>query len=204
MTAAKLDQAGLDQASEPTWEVALLFPAQGAWSEEEYLALETNHLVEFSHGTIEVLPMPSDRHQALVGFLYVLFLTFARKSGGLVRLVPLRVRLWAGKVREPDLLYLASARDPRRQADYWTGADLVVEVVSPDDPQRDLVTKRNEYAQAHIQEYWIVQPQRETVTVLQLAEGLYRLHGEFKRGQIATSANYAGLAVNVAELFDAD
>lgn len=194
----------LDDRSEPAWEVALLFPAQGAWSEEEYLALDTNHFVEFSYGTIEVLPMPSDRHQAIVGFLYMRFLAFARKSGGLVRLSPLRVRLWEGKIREPDLLYLASAQDPRRQADYWTGADLVVEVVSPDDPQRDLVTKRNEYAQAGIPEYWIVQPQREIITVLQLVEGHYRLHGDFQRGDVATSASYEGLAVNVSELFDVD
>jgi Uma2 family endonuclease len=204
MTVANPPTTQFEEGSEPAWEVALLFPAQGAWSEEEYLSLETNHFVEFSHGTIEVLPMPSDRHQAIVGFLYLVFRTFARKSGGLVRLAPLRVRLWAGKIREPDLLYLASAQDPRRQADYWTGADLVVEVVSPDDPQRDLVTKRNEYAQAGIPEYWIVQPQREIVIVLQLVEGHYRVHGEFQRGEIATSANYAGLTVNVSELFDAD
>ncbi|MFN3333532.1 MAG: Uma2 family endonuclease, partial [Caldilinea sp.] len=53
--------------AEPAWEVALLFPAQGAWSEEDYLYLDTNHLVEFSDGKIEVLPMPSDKHQAIAG-----------------------------------------------------------------------------------------------------------------------------------------
>ena len=72
--------AHADQVVEPAWEVAFLFPAQGEWSEHEYLELDTNHLVEFSHGQIEVLPMPSDRHQAIVGFLFVIFCAWLSKS----------------------------------------------------------------------------------------------------------------------------
>ena len=58
--------------------------------------------------------------------------------------------------------------DPRRGNDFWTGADLVVEVVSPDDPSRDTQDKRLDYAEAGIPEYWIVNPLDETVTVLVL------------------------------------
>jgi hypothetical protein len=54
---------------EPTWEVAYLFPTQGSWSEEDYLSLHTNQLVEFSHGFLEVLPMPTTSHQLLVLYL---------------------------------------------------------------------------------------------------------------------------------------
>jgi len=189
--------------AEPAWEVALLFPAQGAWSEEEYLSLDTNHLVEFSNGTIEVLPMPSDKHQSIVFFLSALLGAFAQKIGGKVLFAPLRLRLWPDKIREPDLLFLADANDPRRQNAYWTGADLVVEVVSPDDPQRDLVTKRSEYAQAGIPEYWIVDPQAETITVLRLEAASYVEHGVFRRGEIATSAHYADLQAQVSDVLDA-
>jgi hypothetical protein len=42
---------------------------QGLWSEEEYLALETNHLVEFSDGYLEVLPMVTLFHQRIVDYL---------------------------------------------------------------------------------------------------------------------------------------
>ena len=188
---------------EPAWEVATLFPAQGAWSEEEYLSLDTNHLVEFSHGHIEVLPMPSDKHQSIVFFLSALLGAFARKSGGKVLFAPLRLRLWPDKIREPDLLFLADANDPRRQNAYWTGADLVIEVVSPDDPARDLVTKRSEYAQAGIPEYWIVDPQAETITVLRLDGAAYVEHGVFQRGEVATSAHYAGLQAPVSNVLDA-
>ena len=185
----------------------MLFPDQGAWNVEEYLALDTNRLVEFSHGRIEVLPMPTDRHQAIVGFLFVLFLQFAQEIGGVVRMAPLRLQLWPGKLREPDLLFLAAADDPRRENPFWTGADLVVEVISPDEPRRDTVTKRFEYARAGIPEYWIVDPRDETITVLHLddssADSSYAQHGRFGRGEAATSANYAGLVVNVAAAIDA-
>ena len=48
--------------------------------------------------------------------------------------------------------------DPRNQEHEWAGADLAVEIVSPSDPNRDLVEKRAEYAAAEIAEYWIVDP----------------------------------------------
>lgn len=192
-----------DEWTEPAWEVALLFPAQGAWSQEEYLALDTNNLVEFSHGRIEVLPMPSDQHQSIVAYLFGIFLAYAQRTGGKVLFAPLRIQLWPGKIREPDLLFIASANDPRRQQQYWTGADLVVEVVSPDDPVRDLVTKRFEYAHAAIPEYWIVDPRVETITVLTLDADTYVQHGRFGRGETAVSPNYDGLQVDVAAALDA-
>ncbi len=190
-----------DPWAEPTWEVALLFPAQGAWSEHEYLALDSNRLVEFSHGRLEVLPMPSDTHQSIVGFLYTVLLAFGQQIGGVVRFAPLRLRLWPGKIREPDLMMLRKSDDVRRQEPYWTGADLVIEVVSEDDPGRDLITKRLEYAQAGIPEYWIVDPRDHTITVLRLVGDAYQTHGVFALDDVATSALLAGLSVPVNAVF---
>lgn len=204
MIATKSLAARPDPWAEPAWDIALLFPDQGAWSEEEFLQLDTNHLVEFTHGRLEVLPMPSDIHQALVGYIYTVFLTFARRFGGTVRFAPLRLRLWPGKIREPDIMFIANATDPRRQPAAWSGADLVVEVVSEDDPMRDLSVKRFEYARAHIPEYWIVDPRDQTLTVLALQGDAYREHGCFARGATATSATLTGLVVDVNALFDAE
>ena len=145
--------ASLPESTEPAWCIALLFPPQGAWNDEDYLGLDTNRIVELCQGEIEVLPMPSDRHQAILVFLSVLVSAYACQVGGIVRLAPLPLRLGSKHYREPDLLFLQSSTDPRRSRTYWTGADLVIEVVSPDDPDRDLVHKRDEYAQAGIPEY---------------------------------------------------
>lgn len=50
---------------------------------------------------------------------------------------------------------------------------LVIEVVSPESIKRDYRYKRSEYAAIGINEYWIVDPIEQQVTVLVLDEGLY-------------------------------
>jgi Uma2 family endonuclease len=183
-----------------------LLPDQGAWSDEEYLWLTdpTNRLVEFSDGFVEVLPMPTDHHQAILGFLFLVFNGFVTASGGKVRFAPLRLRLRAGKFREPDLLLLLDGKDPRLQERFWTGADLVLEVVSKDHPERDLVQKRHEYAAAQIPEYWIVNPLTETILVYPLKGTKYPKAGAYARGSSAVSFLLPKFAVNVDAVFDAD
>jgi Uma2 family endonuclease len=196
-----------DDHAEPAWEVALLFPAQGEWSEDDYLWLtdHTRCLVEFTDGHIEVLPMPTDAHQRIVLFLYRALYAFLAAHGlGIVLVAPLRLRVRLGRYREPDLLLLLSTNDPHRSNRYWTGADLVVEVASPDDPKRDLVRKRREYARAGIPEYWIVNPATEQILVLRLAGTVYIEHGVFARGTQATSVLLEGFTVAVAAVLDAE
>ena len=180
-------------------------PPQGAWSDNAYLWL-TDHsrrLIEFTDGWLEELPMPTASHQAVLLFLYDVFRTYLRDRGGVVMVAPLRMRIRAGKFREPDLLLLRRRDDPRYEDRYWLGADLVAEVVSPDDPDRDLVEKRADYAEAGIPEYWIVDPRSETVLVLGLDNGAYRELGAYRRRDTATSSLLHGLRVDVAALFDA-
>jgi Uma2 family endonuclease len=78
-----------------------------------------------------------------------------------------------------------------------------MEIVSPDDPDRDTQVKRRDYAEARIPEYWIVNPMDETITVLTLAGEAYAEHGVFRRGQEAQSACLNGFALGVADVFDA-
>jgi Uma2 family endonuclease len=182
-----------------------LDPLQGLWTVEQYLRLteHSRRLLEFTDGALEVLPMPTDQHQVISQFLLFALAAFLRHRGGKVLYAPLRLQIRTGKFREPDLLVVRDARDPRRQNAYWLGADLVVEIVSPDDPERDTVVKRKDYAQAGIPEYWIIDPQEETVTVLRLEGDQYITHGVFERGDSATSALLTGFAIAVSQVLDA-
>jgi len=182
-----------------------LEPLQGLWTAAQYLKLtdQSNHLIEFTDGTIEVLPMPTDSHQAISRWLFLALLAFVQHLGGTVYYAPLRIEVRPGKYREPDLLLLLDANDPRRQEAYWLGADLVVEIVSPDKPQRDTEEKPRDYAEAGIPEYWIVNPLDDTITVLTLQGAAYATHGVFRRGDTATSQLLAGFAVGVDAVFDA-
>ena len=192
---------------EPAWDIAHLFPLQGAWSEADYLALDTNHFVELSDGHLEVLPMPSERHQDIVFLLTTLLKAFVKKGRlGKVVLAPFRIRLRADKYREPDVMFMLRENEGRRTDGYWHGADLVMEVVSPDDPKRDTEVKLGEYAQAGIAEYWLVNPLTDAITVYTLAEGAdtYSVHDEAAAEGVVGSVLLEGFTVNAAEVFAAD
>jgi Uma2 family endonuclease len=193
---------------QPAWEVATLYPPQGAWSSDDYLDLtdSTNRLIELTKGQIEVLEMPTTSHQLILLYLYETLKSFV-KSGdlGTVLVAALRLRLSEDTFREPDILF--AHRDHRSyvQDRYWTGADLVMEIVSDDDKSRnrDLVAKRADYAAAGIPEYWIVDPQEKRISVLTLDSGAYAVAGEFIPGQRAASWLLEGFDVDVATVFEA-
>jgi Uma2 family endonuclease len=182
-----------------------ILPPQGRWTEEEYLVLmdRRSRLVEFTDGHVEALPMPTDQHQLILKFLLFAFANFFESSGGIVQFSPLRLRIRTGKFREPDLLLLRSVSDSRRQNRFWEGADLVAEVVSEDDPDRDLKDKRLDYAEGRIPEYWIINPLTETITVLHLVGDAYQEAGVYHRCESARAVLDAKFTVAVDAVFDA-
>ncbi len=205
---ASSQQASNRISPEPAWDVATLFPPQGQWSSADYLSLtkSTNRLVEFDSGRIEVLPMPTEAHQFIVRFLFLALHGFvAARQLGQVVFAPMRVRTLPDKYREPDVALMLAENDSRRANDFWSGADLVMEVVSDDSESRarDIEDKRAEYALAGIEEYWIVDPQEKQITVLRLASERYEQHGVFKAGDQASSNLLTGFSLEVDQVFAA-
>jgi Uma2 family endonuclease len=149
--------------------------------------------------------MAAPWHQRIVKVLLYLLNDFVTTHKlGEVLFAPLPVWLWAGQIREPDLIYFASGRikddeEPPR------GADLAMEVVSEGakERERDLETKRLEYAKAGIPEYWIIDRQERRIIVLTLEGAEYRVHGEFSPGARATSVLLPGFSVAVSEVLAA-
>jgi len=115
------------------------------------------------------------------------------------------VRLWRRKFREADVVFMQAENAHRHHDTFWAGADLVMEVVSPGQKarERDLKTKREEYARAGIPEYWVVDPQKQRILVLALSGDPYRVHGEFGPGMAPSSALLPDLRVPVSEVFAA-
>ncbi len=189
------------------WDVATLYPAQGDWTEQEYLDLtdSTNRFIEFTDGRLEFLAMPTVSHQQIAAFLYDALKAFVTPGKlGTVLFAVLRVFIREGKYREPDLVFKLSENQAKAGDRYYEGADLVVEIVS-DDPQshqRDYKTKVKDYAEAGISEYWIVDPQEEKITVLTLVGDQYAEHCVAATGE-AASKLLAGFSVDVAEVFAA-
>ncbi|MBI2805549.1 MAG: Uma2 family endonuclease [Planctomycetes bacterium] len=210
ITLERTSKAGLSRNGrhEPVWNIARFYPLQGDWTEEDYFSLERtsgNWMIELNDGCLEFPPMPDPFHQDIVDFLFTAFKAFLKdRQFGRAYFAPLPIRLWAGQIREPDIAILGYHRlkNKRKAPD---GADLVVEIVSPGEEarERDLETKRREYAKAGIREYWIVDPEERTITVLTLSGKSYRVHGVFEAGDEAASKLLKGFKVAVSGAFAA-
>ncbi|MEQ8847213.1 Uma2 family endonuclease [Botrimarina sp.] len=199
---------------ELVWELATMFPAQGAWSVRDYLELTdaTNRKIEYTNGRLEFLAMPTVTHQRLVSWLFLLLNGYVAKAG-LGEVLPGGIRVYFDdadeeKFRIPDVLFLSKGSEAEWGGErYWRGVDLAIEVVS-DDPKslsRDYEDKVRVYGAGRVPEYWIVDPQEQKITVLTLPEGAdkYAEHGVFRPGQTATSVLLGGFAVDVKACFDA-
>lgn len=146
--------------------------------------------------------MPTTLHQCVVSHMVTQLDRFAGE-GTLGWTLPagIPVRLpQRRKYREPDVVFMLRENRQRIHENFWDGADLVMEVVSgsTEDRRRDLVTKKTDYARAKISEYWIVEPDKNRITVLWLQGKRYKVDGVFKKGQQAASRLLPGFQVDVA------
>ena len=188
---------------EPAWRIALFYPEQGGWSESDYLNLDGGPLVEFENGFVEVLDLPTKDHQRIVQYFFIQLRTFVAAHGrGEVFVAPLPVRLSPGKFREPDIVFVDADRGEYKGVP--DGADLVVEVVNAaaDGRRRDTQTKVTEYAAAGISEYWIIDPELETITINVLVQHSYDSVVSFRRGDIAKSQRLPGFEVPVNDVLN--
>ena len=183
--------------------VAELFPPQGQWTEEDYFALpDTNRYVELSDGELVVPLHPTNRHQVAVLEFAVRLRQFVLENNlGFVRIAPLPVRLWPGRIREPDIFFIAGEHGDRIGEQVCGVPDLIVEVTSPSTARLDRMEKFAEYARAGVREYWVVDPESRTVEVYSLDRGAYVLRGKWGPGEVASSGLLAGFEVGVDEVF---
>ena len=141
-------------------------------------------------------------HQAALQEFYVQLRAFVdEKDLGEVYVSPLPVRLWADKVREPDVLFMSGRHADRIAEQFFGPPDLVTEVTSPSTRRTDRTEKTREYARAGITEYWITDPEARTVEVFVLKGHRYELLGKWVAGGGARSSLLPGFEVAVESLF---
>lgn len=78
--------------------------------------------------------------------------------------------------------------------------DILVEILSPSNWHVDHGTKAQVYAKSGVREYWIVDPEAETVELFALRKGAYALVGKYGVGKTMRSETLPGLKVKVKEV----
>jgi Uma2 family endonuclease len=158
--------------------------------------------LELIEGEIIVTPSPSLMHQIVVHRLDVLLDRAIVESGlGLVIGAPFDVYLDEQNVPQPDLMVVLRDREHvLGSARLESAPSLALEIVSPSSATKDRVSKRNLYARYGVPEYWLVDPEAETVTIFSdPRDGRYRT--EQTTSDVAISATIPGLSADLKALF---
>ncbi|MEQ8971068.1 MAG: Uma2 family endonuclease [Coleofasciculus sp. C1-SOL-03] len=177
---------------------------------EDYLSYDdgTDKRYELLNGELIELPPESGENISILGFLY---LQLAPLMGHLrVRWgLELEVR-GEPKNRYPDLTVIRDEHIQQLQPRNTIRLSmqpplLVIEAVSPglSNRERDYIDKRKQYQDRGIPEYWLIDPARATVTVLELADGIYRELGIFRGGDSIESSIISGLNLTAQQLLQA-
>jgi Uma2 family endonuclease len=156
---------------------------------------------ELIFGEIVMSPSPRARHQQTIADLAFAMREFARAHRlGDVYFAPFDVRFSNLSVVQPDIFFLSVSHIRRLTQLYVDGApDLVVEVLSPSNRAVDLIKKAALYLNYAVPEYWVVDPESETITVNVLVDGQY-IARDNTDGQ-ATSLVLQGFSVNPETIF---
>ncbi len=143
----------------------------GTWTYEDLFSFpDDGRRYEIIEGELYEMPSPGLAHARVVRQPLMLLAAPPDKTWGRIAgLLPLDVFFSGANPVQPDLIVLLSGGDLTRATRGVEGPpDLLVEVLSPSNRNHDVLTKRALYGQAGVREYWLVDPEARTLTMLTL------------------------------------
>jgi Uma2 family endonuclease len=162
---------------------------------------------ELIDGEHYVTPTPIRKHQAICGNLLGLIWSYLREQpAGRVFTAPFDVILSNFDVVEPDLLFLTNERmEDVATAPWVKGApSLVVEIGSPGTRKRDATIKRRLYERFGVDEYWIIDPELDSIDVYRLMDGRYTRADQLtlEAGDVLQTPLLPGLTLPLSTIFE--
>jgi len=182
--------------------VAFMHRSRVRATREDYERLPEHTKAELIGGEIVVTPTPTDRHERLVfGLIFAIQDHLGPRERRRLRGSRTEVFAIEGgeeRILQPDVCVLpegASPAEAKAPTPVW-----VAEVLSPSTAAFDRGVKLSLYAAAGVREAWLVDPDTETVEVVDLSANQREVH---RKGERALSKAIPGLSVDVATLFAA-
>jgi Uma2 family endonuclease len=162
---------------------------------------------ELIDGEHYVTPTPIRKHQAIATNLVGAIWQYLRHQPvGRVFTAPFDVILSDFDVVEPDLLFLTNERLAEVATSPWVKGppSLVVEIGSPSTRKRDATIKRRLYERVGVDEYWMVDPELDTVDIYRLVEGRYHRAAQLslEAGDVVTTDLLPGLTLPLSTIFE--
>lgn len=174
------------------------------------LAWDESERIEIINGEAVIMAPPTRFHQEILTELTRQFANFLEGKRCKVYPAPFGVRLFekdmdapenVDVVVEPDISVVCD-RDKLDKYGCKGAPDLVIEILSPSTRRHDRLIKLNLYQRAGVREYWIVDPDSQSVQVfLPDASGFFRLHEDYGRGDIAKVNVLDGCFIDLGKVF---
>ena len=172
---------------------------------EDYYNWEDGIRYELIDGQAYLMePAPGYGHQDISVQLTRIFSNYLEGKPGKVFHAPFDVRLnfdtGDNTVLQPDIVVFLD-RSKLAGTGSLGAPDMVIEILSPSTSRRDRVTKYNQYLQAGVKEYWIVDPKAKTVSANILDDGRY-LCTDYAKPDVAPVRILEGCMIKLAEVFE--
>ena len=176
------------------------------WTYDDLLDLpDEGKRYEIIEGELYEMPSPSMAHGDLIAnLLHRILWPVVEPLGGRVYTAPIDVFMLDANPVQPDIFVLLPEQFGLKSKRGVEGAPaLVVEVLSPSNPEHDRIVKRALYARAGVPEYWIVSPEAAIVEILILDGTVYRTHARIAGDEPLASPTFPTLTVAASAVFTA-
>jgi Uma2 family endonuclease len=181
--------------------------ANARYTWDDFIALDDDDRRELIDGELVEVEVPTVDHERVVLRLGYYLVGWTDVHGGIALASGYKLRVSDRRGVMPDLQLLRAGNDAasQQQQGLVSGrADLVVEIISPSSRRFDRLKKLNWYAQLGVPEYWIVDPEGQTLEQLVLRDGAYAIVSSFEGTEGAFQpTTFEGLVIPLARLWSA-
>ncbi|MBI3847644.1 MAG: Uma2 family endonuclease [Planctomycetes bacterium] len=160
---------------------------------------------EILRGEFVLLPTPTVKHQIVMGNLLHAIMNHVEGDGERLGFCVMRLAtvLADDTVVDPDILFVARARQKIvKEPGVFGAPDLLVEIVFEKTRERDTEIKRRLYGECGVREYWIVDPDAQSVEVLALEAGRLVTKSTTTNGDVTSAVALPGLRVPICAIFE--
>ena len=186
-------------------------PAEKArYTFADVLTWNENERIEIINGEALMMAPPSRVHQEISGEIFRQLANYLEGKKCRVYAAPFAVRLFERDVEapedvdtmvEPDLSVVCDS-DKLDKYGCKGAPDVVIEILSPSTQRHDRLVKLGLYQRAGVREYWIVNPEDQTVQVMLLdGGGILQLHEVYDRTGVAKINSLEGCFIELNKVF---
>ena len=170
---------------------------------DDYLMTPGDERWELLRGELIMVPGPNTAHQRITLNLVRFLSAFVEENAlGEVFISPYDVVLSRTNVLQPDIIFVSSDQQSIiTDANIQGAPALVVEVISPSTASKDREVKRGIYAETGVGEYWLVDPDARTISVMSLQDKDFREVANYGAGEVLSSPTLEGLVLDLTRIF---